>query len=136
MKYNGVIEAKIRVIDETLLEIESWQIDSFSAFKANYVLQKAVERTLQIVIEAIIDIGEHILALNKWPCPSSSSAVICRLQEVGMISDDEEYTNMIRFRNFIVHRYEKVDLAIVYNILKNKLSVFHKFVNEIRQSCS
>jgi len=39
---------------------------------------------------------------------------------------------MIRFRNFIVHRYEKVDVEIVYSIIKNKLNLFEKFVGEIR----
>ena len=135
MKYNGVIEAKLRIIEMTLHEMESWQIDSFSAFKSSSLLQKAVERALQVTIEAIIDTSEHILALEKEPAPTSSSA-ISRLQELGIISNDKDYMEMVRFRNFIVHRYEKIDIEIVYSILKNKLPLFHKFIHEIRQSCS
>ncbi|MDR2585287.1 MAG: DUF86 domain-containing protein [Prevotellaceae bacterium] len=135
MKYNGVIEAKLRVVEEKLLEIESWQIDSFSTFKASSLLQNAVERALQVIIEAIIDTGERILALEKEPATTSSS-VLSRLQEMGMISEDKDYMEMVRFRNFIVHRYEKIDLEIVYSILKNKLPLFRKFIHDIRHSCS
>lgn len=41
---------------------------------------------------------------------------------------------MIRFRNFIVHRYEKIDQEIVFDILQNKLNLFEQFIDEIRAS--
>jgi uncharacterized protein YutE (UPF0331/DUF86 family) len=45
-----------------------------------------------------------------------------------------EYAEMVRFRNFIVHRYEKIDLEIIYGILKNKIFLFRFFIEEIRNS--
>ena len=136
MKYNGVIEAKLRIIEEKLKEIESWQIDSFTAFSTSSLLQNAVERALQVMIEAIIDTGEHILALEKEPPAVSSISVISRLKELGKISEEKDYIYLIRFRNFLVHRYEKIDLAIVYTTIKNKLALFRTFIDEIRSSCS
>jgi uncharacterized protein YutE (UPF0331/DUF86 family) len=41
---------------------------------------------------------------------------------------------MIRFRNFIVHRYEKIDPEIIYQIVTNKLYLFTEFVDQIRKS--
>ena len=134
MMYNGVIEAKLRIIEEKLGEIESWQIDSFRTFSANSLFQNAVERALQVMIEAVIDTGERILAIEKEPPTSSSSAVISRLQELGILSYNKDYLDMVRFRNFIVHRYEKIDLEIVYAILKNKLPAFRTFIDEIRKA--
>ncbi len=46
----------------------------------------------------------------------------------------KEYEEMVRFRNFIIHRYEKIDLEILYGILKNKLFLFREFIKEIRES--
>ncbi|MEI6050393.1 MAG: HepT-like ribonuclease domain-containing protein [Bacteroidota bacterium] len=48
-------------------------------------------------------------------------------RNIGIISKRPEYENMVRFRNFIVHRYEKIDLEIIYEILKNKLFLFREF---------
>lgn len=47
-----------------------------------------------------------------------------KLQDIGIISVRPEYENMVRFRNFIVHRYEKIDLEIIYGILNNKVRVW------------
>jgi uncharacterized protein YutE (UPF0331/DUF86 family) len=97
-------------------------------------LKNAVERALQVNTEVMIDISERILALNKErPLPSAQDNII-RLQELGIISANPVYSEMVKFRNFIVHRYEKIDLEIIYGILKNKLFLFREFVNDIRKS--
>ena len=48
MRYNGIIEAKLRTIEEKLLEIESWQIISFQQLQMNSMLRNATERALQV----------------------------------------------------------------------------------------
>ncbi len=134
MKYNGIIESKLRIIEQKLGEIESWNIQSFEQLKESSLLQNALERALQVNIEVMIDISERILALNKErPLPTAQDNII-RLQESGIISTRPEYSEMVKFRNFIVHRYEKIDLEIIYGILKNKLFLFREFINDIRKS--
>lgn len=54
--------------------------------------------------------------------------------EMHLISTRPEYEDMVKFRNFIMHRYEKIDLEIIYGIFKNKLSLFSEFINDIRKS--
>jgi len=41
---------------------------------------------------------------------------------------------MIRFGNLLIHRYEKIDPAIVFNIAKNQLDAFRRFRDEIDQA--
>ncbi len=133
MKYNGIIESKLRIIEQKLAEIESWKIVSFSQLRESSMLQNAVERALQVCTEVMIDISERILALNEIPPLPSSSENIAKLQEMNIISTRPEYGDMVKFRNFIVHRYEKIDLEIIYSILKNKLFLFTAFIDEIRR---
>lgn len=38
---------------------------------------------------------------------------------------------MIQFRNFIVHRYEQVDIEILVEIVNRRLSDFERFRNEV-----
>jgi uncharacterized protein YutE (UPF0331/DUF86 family) len=134
MRYNGIIEAKLRTIEEKLLEIESWQIISFQQLQVNSMLRNATERALQVAIEAIIDICEHILALEGISAPDSLSNVVKKVIEKGIITNNPEYLEMIRLRNFIVHRYEKIDLEIIFTIVSKKLPVFRSFIHEIRNS--
>ena len=134
MKFNGVIENKLRIIEGKVADIESWNIASYSEFKNNSLIQNAVERALQIAVEAMIDCSERILSQLKVPPATSGSENFDALQKHGIISDAAIYKDMVRFRNFIVHRYEQIDPEIVYGIASRKLNLFAKFVDEIRKS--
>ncbi|MDR2775375.1 MAG: DUF86 domain-containing protein [Tannerella sp.] len=134
MKYNGIVENKLRVIEEMISEIEYWNIASFALLQENVMLQRAVERELQIAIEAVIDTAERILAIEKQTPAATSVEAMEKLQKLGIIPVNSAYTDMIKFRNFIVHRYEKIDLAIVYATIKNKIPVFREFVDAVRNT--
>jgi len=132
MKYNGIIENKLRLIEQKLEEINSWNIDSFEKLNGSTLLQNATERALQVAIELMIEISERILALNKVPSQVAASSNFIKLQEIGVIKQAGKYIDMVKFRNFIVHRYEKIDLEIVYGIIKKKLNLFSQFIEDIR----
>ncbi len=134
MKYNGVIEKKLRTIEEKIQNIEDWNITSFNKLSNSSLFQNATERALQVAIEVMIDVSERILSLENIAPQRTAAANMQKIQELGILSPDPEYLDMVRFRNFIVHRYEKIDIEIVYAILKNKLHLFAKFVADIRNS--
>lgn len=134
MKYNGIIEAKLRVIEQKLEEIRSWKIDSYENFQQSTLLQNGSERALQVAIEVMIDISERILAHEHVAPQDSAADNIRHLQNRKIIRPMPEYLDMVKFRNFIVHRYEKIDLEIIYSIIKNKLPLFESFIQDIRNS--
>jgi uncharacterized protein YutE (UPF0331/DUF86 family) len=134
MKYNGIVEKKLRVIEEMIQEIERWNIMSFAMLQENVMLQRAVERELQVAIEAVIDTAERILAIEKQMPPTTSTNAMEQLQTLKIIPANPAYTDMVKFRNFIVHRYEKIDLEIIYATIKNKLPVFREFVDAVRNA--
>ena len=134
MKYNGIIENKLPIIEEKIGIIENWKIKSFRDLQDNSMLQLAVERALQLAVKAMIYVAERIVALNKIPPQKSSALNLNKLQELNILGNAADYTDMIRFRNFIVHRYENIDLEIIFNIISTKLVLFDQFVDEIRNT--
>jgi len=134
MKYNGIIENKLRIIEEKLEDIRSWDIRSFEQFIQSSLLINAAERALQVAVEVMIDVSERILALEKITPKDSASENIEQLQKMKIIRTLPEYVNMVKFRNLIVHRYEKIDPEIVYSIIQNKLPLFESFIEDIRNS--
>jgi len=134
MKYNSIIENKLRLLESKISEISSWNIESFNQLKESTLLQNATERALQVSVEIMIDVSERILAIEKIPPQNSSADNFNKLEELKIIKDAGKYISMIKFRNFMVHRYEHIDLDIVYGILKNKLFLFEYFIDEIRSS--
>jgi uncharacterized protein YutE (UPF0331/DUF86 family) len=134
MKYNGIIENKLRIIEEKLEDIRNWDIRSFEQFKGSSLLISAVERALQVAIEVMIDVSERIMALEKVTPRDSAAENMEQLQKMKILRPFPEYSNMVKFRNLIVHRYEKIDPVIVYSIIRNKLPLFESFVEDIRNS--
>jgi uncharacterized protein YutE (UPF0331/DUF86 family) len=74
------------------------------------------------------------MGLLKETPPLTSVDALEKLQTLGIIPAHSAYIDMVKFRNFIVHRYEKIDLGIVYATIKNRLSVFREFVDAVRNA--
>ena len=68
---------------------------------------------------------------RKLPPADTSADNLHEVAKLGLIARVEDYTDMIRFRNFLVHRYESVETEIVYDIVKNKLDTLDRFLSEI-----
>jgi uncharacterized protein YutE (UPF0331/DUF86 family) len=67
-------------------------------------LAKIIERSLQVLVEAMIDIGER----------ASAADVMRRLQELDIIRTADRYIPMVRFGNSLVDQHERVDVSIVW----------------------
>ncbi len=136
MPINGIVESKLRFLEQTLAELESWPLRDPGEFARNSMLRRAVERALQLAIESVIDVAERILAARRMSPADTAAENLRRLQEIRVLKDADRYAEMVRFRNFIVHRYEQIEPQIVYSLAKSKLSHFRDFVDEIRRACA
>jgi len=132
MKYNAVVHRKFALLDKYLIQLQNQLKDvNIEAFKSDWALQRMTERALQVMTEVVIDIAERIIAgKNAGPAATAAEAIE-KLVELHVIKSAKPYTNMIRFRNLIVHQYEEIDPAIIFNIAKNELDSFRQFRDEI-----
>ncbi|MBU4185266.1 MAG: DUF86 domain-containing protein [Proteobacteria bacterium] len=128
---NGIILNKLSRVEEYLTKLEEITPDNFEDYNKDWKVQMAAERLLQILIEIIIDTADRLIALRSWGPTVSSSDSIQLLALKKVISAEEPYLKMVKFRNFIVHNYEKVNNAIVYAILTKSLDDIRKFRDEI-----
>lgn len=133
MQINGVIEKKLRLLEQKINEIKEWEIKSYSDFRASSLKINAVERALTVCVEIMIDVSERILAIKNVAPKNSSVENFRELENMKVIQSYEKYADMVRFRNFIVHRYENIDTQILFSIITNKLNYFADFIDEIRR---
>jgi uncharacterized protein YutE (UPF0331/DUF86 family) len=96
--------------------------------------ERFVEHTLQLAIQAAMDIASHIVSDDRLGEPASNRELFDLLARAGWISGDsaERAASMAGFRNVLVHGYAEVDLALVEDILVNHLADFDTFVAAIR----
>jgi uncharacterized protein YutE (UPF0331/DUF86 family) len=115
------------------LKQERDNLRSFKEYLDNVRLRRAVERSLQVSVEACLDIGRRIIAQERFRYPEDNADVFRVLYEEKVVSAQllSALLEMARFRNLIVHNYAHIDDARVYGILKRHLGDFDAFARAI-----
>jgi uncharacterized protein YutE (UPF0331/DUF86 family) len=82
-----------------------------------------------MAIEACLDVANHLVADRHLRVASSYAEIYDVLGEAGLIEDRLRKTmiRMDRFRNILVHDYERIDPAVVIRILREDLDDFRRF---------
>ena len=99
------------------------------------LLDAVFEHTLQIAIQAALDVASHIVSDNRLGEPESYRALFELLARYQWISDALVPTlrEMVGFRNILVHAYGEVDLEIVRGVVEHNLGDLLDFVAQIRR---
>ena len=128
---NGVIQNKLARIEIYLTKLQEIIPDTFKEYEKDWKTQMIAERGLQILIEIIVDVANRLIAIKGWGPTASSADSIRLLALKKVVSSEEPYLKMVRFRNFIVHDYDRVDNVIVYSILTKNLGDIRRFRDEV-----
>jgi uncharacterized protein YutE (UPF0331/DUF86 family) len=124
---------KITQMEAYLGQIREYSKISVATYKNDWKTQRIVERTLQILIELCIDIANHLISDKDMRLPTGYSDTFEVLAENRIISKDlfKTMEKMAKFRNVVVHQYEKIEPSIVVSILHTNLGDFEKYKRAI-----
>jgi uncharacterized protein YutE (UPF0331/DUF86 family) len=105
------------------------------ALRSDVREQRFVEHTLQIAIQAALDVASHIVSDERLGEPGTNRELFALLARAGRIPDGLASTlqSMAGFRNVIVHGYQDVDIGVVEDVLRNHLDDLVSFVASIRR---
>ena len=97
--------------------------------------ERFVEHTLQIAIQAALDVASHLVSDDRLGEPRSNRELFEILARHGWISEELLATlrGIVGFRNVLVHGYGDVDLEIVRDVVENRLDDLLRFVAGIRK---
>ena len=125
----AMIETYVRELDE-LARPDALRIDVRE--------ERFVEHTLQIAIQAALDVASHIVSDRRLGEPRTNRELFSLLVRGGVLPEDlaERLGAMAGFRNVLVHGYGDLDLAVVEDIVENRIGDLLDFVREIRQGTS
>ena len=102
-------------------------------YSGDWKTQRIIERTLQMMIETCVDIASHIISDKGFRVPKSYSDAFKVLHEERIVGGRlfSALEKMAKFRNIVVHHYDKVDAEIVIGILKKDLNDFMGYKDSI-----
>ncbi len=106
---------------------------SIDDFKHNPMIYASSERFLHLSIEALLDIGTHVISDENLGKVEFYSDIPKLLHQHGYLTKEltDLFIKIIGFRNILVHEYLEIDLDIVYNVMKNSLNDLEKILKEM-----
>ena len=128
-----LILRKLANLDEYRKQLDEYAEISTEDYEENWKTQRIVDRTLQISIETCLDIAGHIISDEELRVPESYGDMFKILADSNILENSlfNSLAKMTKFRNVIVHQYEKVDPEIVIGILRKNLNDFGLFKGAI-----
>lgn len=96
--------------------------------------ERFVEHTLQVAIQAALDVASHIVADDRLGEPETNRELFDLLARAGRLPTAlvASLRDMAGFRNVIVHGYQDVDLGVVEDVIRNHLDDLLAFVAAVR----
>jgi uncharacterized protein YutE (UPF0331/DUF86 family) len=123
------VARRLLALGDALRELERPSASDPRALASDAVLRAAVERWLQIAVEACIDVADHVVAAQGWTPVDSARASFARLAAHGHIPADlaGRLGDAAALRNILVHDYVAVDLVRLAGVVRDDLGDLRTF---------
>ena len=129
------VSLRLEKIDEYITFLERIKNYSKDIYVKAPFIYGASERFLQLTIEYVIDIGNHVISNEGYRKPESNVDIITIFYENKVINSNlrENLSNMVNVGNILVHDYLKLDRGIVYDIIVNNLDDIKSFIKYVKK---
>jgi uncharacterized protein YutE (UPF0331/DUF86 family) len=133
MTDRDLVEKKLAFIETCISELRQLAVPG--QLESDVKERRFVEHTLQVAIQAALDVAAHIVADDRLGEPSTNHEVFSLLVRAGRLAPAEgsALKAAAGFRNILVHGYAAVDPSIVRDVLTHHLGDLLAFVAAIRR---
>ncbi len=113
-----IVLERLRWIHRMIADIHTLPLDSLDSFINDPHTPAAAESYLRRGLEALFDLGRHLLSKGFGKAPVEYKAIATDLQRVGVLDQTEAnlMVQMAGFRNRLVHFYDEVRAEELYEI--------------------
>jgi len=118
-----IVTTRLERLKEYLRVLKSIKSHDLRRFNEDPLVHGAAERYLQLAIECVLDIGNHLIADRNLRKPGTYAEIFEILAENQIISEKllKELEGMAAFRNILVHDYVRLDRERVYQLIQTRL---------------
>lgn len=129
---NDVILNKIQIIERCVKRIKE-EYENNPRNLENFTKQDSIILNIQRACEASIDLAMHVVSEKGLGVPQTSREAFDLLHKHEILDEPltQHLKGMVGFRNIAIHDYQTVNLAIVQNIVEQKLDDFKKLTQAI-----
>jgi uncharacterized protein YutE (UPF0331/DUF86 family) len=129
-----VLKKRLSLLCEYIDDLDVAAGIPYEEFLRDKKTRRYIERTLQLAVEACLDIGSHVISDLRLREPEDNKDIFAVLTENGILpAKDGAYRKMAGFRNVIIHDYIRLDPEIVYQVLQKSVADLRDFARIIKE---
>jgi uncharacterized protein YutE (UPF0331/DUF86 family) len=127
------VETKLSYIQAYFKELEGVLDYPDKEIQKDFLKLRALERILQLVVDEMIDINNHIVRYAHLRIPDDFQSSFLVLGENKILPEDfaNRIAPVVGLRNRLVHRYEKIDLDILLDTVRKNKEDLKRYVRHI-----
>ncbi len=128
-----IVADRIEWINRMLEEIEALPLNSFDSFISDRRNIFTAESCLRRALEALMDLGRHILAKAFGKAVSEYKEIGKTLGELGVLSRSatDKFKQLAGYRNRMVHFYHEITDEEMYRICSGELADIKGLVDDL-----
>lgn len=127
-----LVAKKLAIVETCIRELRA--LARLDRLSSDVRERRFVEHTLQVAIQAALDVASHVVSDERLGEPETNRALFALLESAGWIDAplSAALQRMAGFRNVLVHGYADVDLGVVEDAVRHGLSDLERFVVAVR----
>ena len=127
------VKDKLDLISKYYDELNEDLPQSEEEFSQERVSRRAIEKTIELIADAVVDVAMIIISAKSLEKPNESSESITILAKNGFLSSSltGKIKDFIRFRNLLVHQYAKVDEEREFETIRDNHPDILEFLKEM-----
>lgn len=122
--------ARIRRNVKELKKLATLPLDTYIRDFRNTTL---AERLIHVTIEAMLDIGSHIIAEESLGEPLEYRDIFVILTKAGILPKklEKQFVSLAGLRNRIVHLYDEIDHELLHKAMQTEIDDFEIFTEVV-----
>jgi uncharacterized protein YutE (UPF0331/DUF86 family) len=129
------LRRRLTFIESEIKDYEKFKKISWQNYLNDRDLRKIVERWVENIINAIIDMAKILLSSNKIPIPESYKDIILKLAalQITNYKDIEKLAGWVRLRNILAHEYLDIQWERIKNFIHHSEAIVKSFTESIKK---
>lgn len=132
----AVVRKKLIKLNQYLHELAGLAGHPYEEYAGSYLLRRAAERLLQLVVDVATDINTHTLVDAGFPPPPDAYTSFTEAaKKINLLPEKfaEQIAPSAGERNIIVHEYENINDIMVYESIPEAVAMYKEYARHVER---
>lgn len=126
---------RIDFIQIELNDLDEYKKLTYEVYNTDRITRRNVERIIENISNALIDISKIIIANENIHIPNSYREIILKLGEIETIDEElaKSIAEIARLGNVLAHQYLDIKWSYVKTFITDKINDVYKFIDAVNK---